>query len=66
MKDDELYLIHIIETIARIEEYTRHGKDAFALIRSSSKTQFFRWGTVMKNNGPGTQRGSSLVSSRRT
>jgi uncharacterized protein with HEPN domain len=29
MKDDRLYLIHIIECIARIESYTRDGKQAF-------------------------------------
>ncbi len=29
MKDDKLYLIHMSECIARIEEYVREGKDAF-------------------------------------
>jgi uncharacterized protein with HEPN domain len=29
MKDDRLYLIHIQESIERIEEYTQDGKDAF-------------------------------------
>ena len=29
MKDDRLYLIHITECIARIEQYTAAGKDAF-------------------------------------
>jgi len=29
MKDDNLYLIHIIECIARIEEYTINGKSEF-------------------------------------
>jgi len=29
MKDDRLYLIHIKESIERIEEYTRDGKEAF-------------------------------------
>jgi uncharacterized protein with HEPN domain len=29
VKDDRLYLIHITECIARIEEYTAEGKDAF-------------------------------------
>ena len=29
MKDGRLYLIHIIECIARIEEYTCDGRDAF-------------------------------------
>ncbi len=29
MKDNRLYLIHISECIARIEEYTREGKAAF-------------------------------------
>ena len=29
MKDDQLYLLHIQECIARIEQYTVGGKDAF-------------------------------------
>ena len=29
MKDDRLYLVHISECIARIEQYTAGGKDAF-------------------------------------
>ena len=29
MKDNKLYLIHILESIGRIVEYTREGKDAF-------------------------------------
>ena len=29
MKDNKLYLIHIIESIGRIQEYTREGKAAF-------------------------------------
>lgn len=29
MKDDRLYLIHIQEAIARIEEYTQEGKEYF-------------------------------------
>lgn len=29
MKDDRLYLIHIGECIARIEEYVREGEDSF-------------------------------------
>ena len=29
MKDDKLYLIHIVECIERIEAYTGEGKDAF-------------------------------------
>lgn len=29
MKDDRLYLIHILECLARIERYTAEGKDAF-------------------------------------
>ena len=29
MKDDRLYLIHIRESIARIEEYTGEGREAF-------------------------------------
>ncbi|MBM4047973.1 MAG: DUF86 domain-containing protein [Planctomycetes bacterium] len=29
MKDDRLYLIHILECLARIEEYTAGGRDAF-------------------------------------
>lgn len=29
MKDDRLYLIHILERIARIEDYVRGGRDAF-------------------------------------
>jgi uncharacterized protein with HEPN domain len=29
VKDSRLYLIHISECIARIEEYTRTGRDAF-------------------------------------
>ena len=29
MKDAKLYLIHILECVGRIEEYTRRGRDAF-------------------------------------
>lgn len=29
MKDDRLYLVHIIESIERIEEYTADGEEAF-------------------------------------
>jgi uncharacterized protein with HEPN domain len=29
VKDDKLYLIHILEAIVRIEQYTAEGKDAF-------------------------------------
>ncbi|QYZ79848.1 DUF86 domain-containing protein [Methanofollis formosanus] len=29
MKDDRLYLIHILECAGRIESYTRGGRDAF-------------------------------------
>ena len=29
MKDNKLYLIHILECISRIEQYTAEGKDAF-------------------------------------
>ncbi|MEW5928903.1 MAG: HepT-like ribonuclease domain-containing protein [Gemmatimonadota bacterium] len=29
MKDDTLYLIHVLERIRRIEEFTRGGKQAF-------------------------------------
>ena len=29
MKDDKLYLIHIIECIERIEEYTADGRESF-------------------------------------
>jgi uncharacterized protein with HEPN domain len=29
MKDNRLYLIHILECISRIEKYTSEGKDAF-------------------------------------
>ena len=29
MKDDRLYVIHVMECIARIEQYTTEGKDAF-------------------------------------
>ncbi|MFB3921020.1 MAG: DUF86 domain-containing protein [Terriglobia bacterium] len=36
MKDDRLYLIHIIECIGRVEEYTREGKEAFT---RDTKTQ---------------------------
>lgn len=36
MKDDKLYLIHIDECIARIEEYPKEGKDSFF---SDIKTQ---------------------------
>lgn len=30
MKDDRLYLLHILERCERIEEYTSEGHDAFA------------------------------------
>lgn len=33
MKDDGLYLTHILECIAQIEEYTRSGKDGFMTSR---------------------------------
>lgn len=36
MKDDRLYLIHITECIARIEQYTVEGKDSFL---TDTKTQ---------------------------
>lgn len=36
MKDDRLYLVHIIESIERIEEYTVDGEDAFC---EDKKTQ---------------------------
>ena len=29
MSDDRLYLIHILESIERIEDYTREGREAF-------------------------------------
>jgi len=29
MRDDRLYLVHIGECIARIEQYTQEGKQAF-------------------------------------
>ncbi|MDI9633235.1 MAG: DUF86 domain-containing protein [Methanolinea sp.] len=30
MKDDRLYLIHILERIRRVEEYTRGGREVFS------------------------------------
>lgn len=36
MKEERLYLIHIRECIARIEEYTREGRDLFLV---DTKTQ---------------------------
>jgi len=36
MKDDQLYLIHIIERIERIEQYTSEGRDTFL---ADTKTQ---------------------------
>ena len=36
MKDDRLYLIHIVECATRVEQYTSEGKDAFM---SDGKTQ---------------------------
>jgi len=35
VKDDRLYLIHITECIARIEQYTAEGKDAFLADRKT-------------------------------
>jgi len=29
VKDDRLYLIHILESLGKIEDYTRGGRDAF-------------------------------------
>ena len=29
MRDDRAYLLHIRDAIAKIEDYTRHGRDAF-------------------------------------
>lgn len=42
MRDDRLYLHHIVECISRIEDYTEEGKDAFLADR---KTQ----DAVMRN-----------------
>ncbi|MGO8789477.1 MAG: DUF86 domain-containing protein [Terriglobia bacterium] len=36
MRDERLYLIHIVECATRIQQYTSEGKDAFM---SDSKTQ---------------------------
>jgi uncharacterized protein with HEPN domain len=36
VKDDRLYLIHIVECATRVEQYTSEGKDAFM---SDGKTQ---------------------------
>jgi uncharacterized protein with HEPN domain len=36
VKDDRLYLVHIGECIARIEQFTSEGKDAFM---ADAKTQ---------------------------
>ena len=36
MKDNKLYLIHILECISRIEQYTAEGKDTFL---ADTKTQ---------------------------
>jgi len=36
MKDDRLYLLHIVECISRIERYTAEGREAFL---SDNKTQ---------------------------
>lgn len=36
MKDERLYLIHIVECATRIQQYTSEGKDAFM---SDGKTQ---------------------------
>jgi len=36
MKDNKLYLIHILECISRIQQYTAEGKDAFL---ADTKTQ---------------------------
>ena len=33
MKDDRLYLIHILECIQRIESYTQEGREAFSKSR---------------------------------
>ncbi|MBP1466235.1 DUF86 domain-containing protein [Candidatus Chloroploca sp. M-50] len=33
MKDDGLYLTHMLECITQIEEYTRNGKEAFMASR---------------------------------
>jgi uncharacterized protein with HEPN domain len=35
VKDDRLYLIHIMECIARVEQYTAEGKDAFLADRKA-------------------------------
>ncbi|MBZ5515204.1 MAG: DUF86 domain-containing protein [Acidobacteriia bacterium] len=35
MKDDRLYLIHILECVGRVEEYTREGKNVFLSDRKS-------------------------------
>ncbi|MBI5242874.1 MAG: DUF86 domain-containing protein [Elusimicrobia bacterium] len=36
MKDDRVYLAHVLDAIARLLDYTREGKDAF---RRDPKTQ---------------------------
>jgi uncharacterized protein with HEPN domain len=36
VKDERLYLIHIVECVTRIQQYTSEGKDAFM---SDTKTQ---------------------------
>jgi uncharacterized protein with HEPN domain len=35
MKDDRLYLLHVSECIAYIQEFTAHGKEAFLADRKT-------------------------------
>ena len=52
MKDDKLYLIHIIECIERIDEYTADGRESFmssALIQDAVLRNLQTMGQSVKN-----------------
>jgi uncharacterized protein with HEPN domain len=57
VKDDRLYLIHITECIARIEEYTAEGKDAFFADRKTQDAVVRNLQTLAES----TRRLSSLL-----
>lgn len=40
MKDDRLYLIHVLECIERVERYTAPGRDAFFSDTGGHESQF--------------------------
>jgi len=59
MKDDQLYLIHILECIERIESYTQGGREAFQKSKMSQDAvirNFEVMGEAAKNVSEATRR----------